>query len=43
MKIPLVIKDIETKTEEAEDKLVISRILDVKESSLSKKIHYSNL
>ena len=36
MKIPLVVKDIETRTEDPEEKAVISKILEVKESSLSK-------
>ena len=31
-----VVKDIETRTEDPEEKAVISRILEVKESSLSK-------
>jgi hypothetical protein len=36
MKIPLVVKDIETRTEDPEEKAVISKILEFKESSLRK-------
>lgn len=36
MKIPLVVKDIETRTEDPEEKAVITKILEFKESSLRK-------
>jgi len=41
MKVPLVIKDIEIKTDDPEEKLVLSKIWEVKESSLSKKLSKS--
>ena len=40
MKIPLVIRDIESRTEDLEEKAIISRIHEMKEHSLS-KVHLS--
>ena len=36
MKIPLVVRDIETRTENEYDRSVISKVLEMKEKSLSK-------
>ena len=38
MKIPLVIRDIESRTDDAEEKVIISRIHEMKEHSLRKFI-----
>ena len=38
MKIPLVIKDLEAKTEDVDEKAVIAKILEMKEASL-RKLH----
>ncbi len=35
MKIPLVIRDIEARTEEVEEKAIIAKVLEMKEASLS--------
>ena len=35
MKIPLVVRDIEARTESPEEKAVIARVLEMKEASLS--------
>lgn len=34
MKIPLVIRDIEARTEDPEEKVLVSKILEMKEASL---------
>ena len=38
MKIPLVIRDIESRTDDTEEKAIITRIHEMKEHSLSKSI-----
>ncbi len=38
MKIPLVIKDLEAKTDDPEEKALITRILEMKEASLSESL-----
>lgn len=43
MKIPLVIRDIESRTENPEEKAIIAKVLEMKESSLRESDFYSQM
>ena len=42
MKIPLVVRDIEARTEAPEEKAVIAKVLEMKEASLSESVDLSH-
>ena len=43
MKIPLVVRDIENRSEDESEKNIIGKILEMKENSLSKSILYPHI